>query len=134
VQHSEPIGLTPTQRAAIIEGMKGVITRGTAASTFRIPGVAPVGVTLAGKTGTAQKEVFKDGKHIGRINVAWFICFAPVEKPEIAMAVAVEGDTVGESFEGSRYAAPVAASVLRKYFEKKNAPPPKPAPKFFKTE
>jgi hypothetical protein len=50
------------------------------------------------------------------------------------MAVAVVGDTAGESFEGSRYAAPVAAAVLRKYFEKKNAPAPKPIRQFFKTE
>jgi penicillin-binding protein 2 len=133
-QHTEPIGLTPRQRAALIEGMKGVITHGTAASTFKIRGVAPAGVELAGKTGTAQKDAFKDGKHIGKINIAWFICFAPVEKPEIAMAVAVVGDTAGESFEGSRYAAPVAAAVLRKYFEKKNAPAPKPIRQFFKTE
>ena len=50
------------------------------------------------------------------------------------MAVALEGDTPGETYGGGAQAAPVAASVLKKYFEKKNAPAAKPAPKFFKTE
>jgi penicillin-binding protein 2 len=108
--------------------MEGCLTMqgGTAYQTlgprgpFRVPGVRVVG-----KTGTAQVP--------GRKNVAWFICFAPVENPEIAVAVAVEGDTPGENFGGGQHAAPVAATVLRKYFEKKNAPA-KPARPFFKTE
>jgi penicillin-binding protein 2 len=132
-QHSEPIGLTAEQRAALLEGMAGVVTHGTAkllsTAPFRIPGVQ-----LVGKTGTAQKDTFKNGKPAGRINIAWFICFAPADKPEIAMAVAVEGDTAGESFEGSRYAAPVAAQVLKKYFELKAAPAAVPATSRFKTE
>jgi penicillin-binding protein 2 len=79
------------------------------------------GVTIAGKTGTAQKRV-KQGDKVVTINIAWFICFAPADKPEIAMAVAIEGDTGGESLEGGRVAAPIANAVLRKYFEKKNRP------------
>lgn len=54
------------------------------------------------------------------INIAWFICFAPVENPEIAIAVALEGDTPGEEFGGGRNAGPVASAILKKYFEKKN--------------
>ncbi|NBQ58871.1 MAG: peptidoglycan glycosyltransferase, partial [Opitutaceae bacterium] len=120
VQHTESIGLSPTQRAALIEGMVGTTTYGTASTLnldlFKIPGVR-----IAGKTGTAQKKVTKDGK-TGNINFAWFICFAPADNPEIAMAVMIEGETLGENFGGGRYAAPVAGSVLKKYFEKKNRP------------
>jgi penicillin-binding protein 2 len=85
---------------------------------LRVPGIR-----VAGKTGTAQKKVMKDGK-LGTINYAWFICFAPVEKPEIAIAVAIEGDTLGESFEGGRNAAPVASAILKKYFANKANPQP----------
>jgi penicillin-binding protein 2 len=120
VQRTESIGLTPTQRAALIEGMVGTTTYGTASTLnldlFKIPGVR-----IAGKTGTAQKKVTKDGK-TGNINFAWFICFAPADNPEIAMAVMIEGETLGENFGGGRYAAPVAGTVLKKYFEKKNRP------------
>jgi penicillin-binding protein 2 len=76
---------------------------------------------IAGKTGTAQKTATINGK-TGTINIAWFICFAPVEKPEIAIAVAMEGDTPGEEFGGGRNAGPVASEIMKKYFEKKNRP------------
>ena len=120
-QRSEPIGLTVAQRSALLEGMLGCTTYGTAknlsqVASYRIPGVA-----IAGKTGTAQVRVLKDGK-VGTINLAWFICFAPIEKPEIAMAVMVEGDTIGEETSGGFYAAPIAAAVMKKYFDKKNNP------------
>ncbi len=74
---------------------------------------------IAGKTGTPQKDVFRDGK-ASKINYAWFICFAPAENPEIAVAIAIEGDTPGETFGGGEHAAPIADAVLKKYFEKKN--------------
>ncbi len=117
---TESIGLTPAQRSALIEGMVQTVTDGTAGALnidrFKIPGVR-----LAGKTGTAQKVVTKDGK-TGIINYAWFICFAPADNPEIAMAVMLEGDTIGETFGGGRNAGPVAATVIKKYFENKNRP------------
>jgi penicillin-binding protein 2 len=124
-QHTEPIGLTLAQRAALIEGMVGCTTTAYSHSTasnlttvaaYRIPGVR-----IAGKTGTAQKMVTKDGKR-GNINFAWFMCFAPADNPEVAVAVILEGDTVGESYGGGANAGPVAATILKKYFEKKNRP------------
>ncbi len=112
LQHSEPIGLTPAQFAALVEGMEGCTTHGTgkifATATYRIPGLR-----IAGKTGTAQTT--RDGN---KINIAWFICFAPTENPQIAIAVAIEGDIPGEQFAGGHYAAPVAQAVLKTWFEK----------------
>jgi len=110
-QHTPPIGLTPAQRAALIDGMERCTTLGTAKNITAGPMKIP-GVRIAGKTGTAQIP--------GDKNVAWFICFAPIEQPEIAVAVAVEGDTAGETYAGSAYAAPVANSILRKYFDLKS--------------
>jgi penicillin-binding protein 2 len=69
------------------------------------------GVRIAGKTGTAQVT--------GKGDVSWFICFAPIENPEIAVAVTMQSETVGESFAGGLHAAPVADLIMKKYFEKK---------------
>jgi penicillin-binding protein 2 len=129
---AEPIGLTPDQRIALLEGMAGTVRYGTASTKLGPKGPFRVdGVTLAGKTGTAQLEVRQDGKK-GKINLAWFICFAPVEKPEIAMAVMIEGEEIGEQLAGGDAAAPVAAAVLRKYFAKKNAAATRVAAPVFK--
>jgi penicillin-binding protein 2 len=120
-QHTEPIGLTPAQRTALISGMEGVIEHGTAAKFFAIPGNQIPGVKIAGKTGTAQRQATIDGK-TGNINIAWFICFAPADRPEIAIAATVQGDTIGENYAGGLYAAGIAEAVLKKYFEKKAHP------------
>jgi penicillin-binding protein 2 len=119
-QHAPPIGLTPIQRQALLEGMEGCTTHGTAKWLTQMPNLRVPGVRIAGKTGTAQKQITKDGK-TGFINYAWFICFAPIENPEIAMAVVVEGENIGENFGGGTYALPVASAVMKKYFEKKAA-------------
>ena len=125
-QHAAAIGLSPAQRAALLTGMEGCTTYGTA-KFLSLPRMKIPGVRIAGKTGTAQKRVMKDGK-VGTINCAWFICFAPLEKPEIAIAVMIEGENIGENFGGGAYAMPVAHAILQKYFEKQNAPPAAPAP------
>ncbi len=122
-QHSDPIGLTMAQRAALLEGMERVCSDkgGTAYGTLSLPAYRIPGVQIAGKTGTAQKQVTRNNR-TGNINYAWFVCFAPAENPEIAAAVMVEGDVIGEAFQGARYATPVAAAILKKYFEKKTHP------------
>jgi penicillin-binding protein 2 len=61
------------------------------------------GFMVAGKTGTAQNPHGNDH--------AWFVCYAPAEAPEIAVAVLVENAGHGGSI-----AAPVARKVLEKYF------------------
>lgn len=121
VQHTEPIGLTTAQRAALIEGMVGTTVYGTAKGVNALPAYHVPGVRIAGKTGTAQKRVLKDGQ-VGTINFAWYTCFAPAEHPEIAVVVMLEGDTIGETFGGGLNSAPVANLILRKYFEKRDHP------------
>jgi peptidoglycan glycosyltransferase len=58
-------------------------------------------VNVAGKTGTAEVDNATS-------NQAWFICFAPIEDPRMAVAVTVER-TQGQ---GGTEAAPIAAQVL----------------------
>lgn len=62
-------------------------------------------IKVGGKTGTAQNPHGEDH--------AWFICFAPIEDPQIAIAVIVEN-----AGHGGSVAAPVAKKLLEKYFEK----------------
>jgi hypothetical protein len=53
----------------LIDGMEGCVTHGTASKTLNLPEYKIPGVRIAGKTGTAQLP--------GKLNMAWFICFAP---------------------------------------------------------
>jgi peptidoglycan glycosyltransferase len=59
------------------------------------------GIDVAGKTGTAEVAN-------RTANQAWFICFAPVDKPRMAVAVTIER-TQGQ---GGTEAAPIAKQVL----------------------
>jgi cell division protein FtsI/penicillin-binding protein 2 len=94
--------------------MEGCVTHGTGKLINSVPENRVPGIKILGKTGTAQVP--------GKKNVAWFICFAPRENPEIALAVNIVGDTAGEELSGGRYAAPVASMIMKKYFAKKNQP------------
>ncbi len=94
----------------IIESMRHVVSsaRGTA---HRIDNPR---YTIAGKTGTAQvfgikqEEEYDESKIARKLrDHALFIAFAPVDKPQIAIAVIVEN---GGS--GGRVAAPIARRIL----------------------
>lgn len=116
-QKTEPLGLRPAQYAALLKGMEGTVTHGSA-KLLQLAALKIPDLRIAGKTGTAQVRTPK-----GTLNLAWFVCFAPVERPEIAIAVMVEGDTPDETYAGGRYAAPVAQAILKKWKEKKDRPP-----------
>ncbi|WP_299984541.1 penicillin-binding protein 2 [uncultured Pontibacter sp.] len=82
----------------IIEGMAEVVRAGTA----RRANLSKVGITVCGKTGTAQNPQGPDH--------AVFVAFAPMEDPKIAIAVYVEhGKWGGQS------AAPIAGLMIEKY-------------------
>ena len=68
------------------------------------------GITMAGKTGTAQTRQ-------GNAPHAWFIGFAPAQAPKYAIAVLLENDN-NQNFEatGGKIAAPVARDVLTAVF------------------
>jgi penicillin-binding protein 2 len=81
-------------------------------------------VEIAGKTGTAQVAEMR-GATVKSENLAylirdhaWFVAYAPAQKPEIAVAVLVE-----HGGHGGSAAAPLAKQVIEKYFELKTAPP-----------
>jgi penicillin-binding protein 2 len=117
---SSPLDLADNQYQAIVDGLERVVQLGTA-KTVRIEGIR-----IAGKTGTAQKSQRNPRtQQAERINIAWFVCFAPVEKPAIAIAIALEGGEPDVEYGGGRYAGPVAKAVLQAYFtqqQRRNAP------------
>jgi len=101
----------------IIQGMVDVVhgPRGTAAHLSR-----SLTYRMAGKTGTAQVIGIKqDEKYDAKLvalrnrDHALFIAFAPVENPQIAVAVIIEN---GEH--GSSAAAPVAKALIDAYLAK----------------
>ena len=124
VQRTELIGLSPSNYAGILAGMEECTLTGSARSAFNIPSQRIDGLRVAGKTGTAQKRTAK-----GTINFAWFICFAPIENPQIAIAVMVEGDQPGEETGGGTFSAPVAHDILKIWAQKHPDLIPQPASK-----
>ena len=92
--------ISPEAQYMYLEGMKRVAgsPSGTAYSTFKNYPIA-----VAAKTGSAQHG----GE--GPLNGA-FICFAPADNPQIAIAV------FGEKIGGGSYLAPVAKAILDVYF------------------
>jgi cell division protein FtsI/penicillin-binding protein 2 len=85
--------------ATLAEGLEECVRSGTGQAA------AVPGLRVAGKTGTAGVP---DGSGVTH---AWFVGFAPVESPEVALVVFLERGT------GARDAAPVAGRILRHYFE-----------------
>lgn len=81
----------------IKRGMRRVVTNGSGRYYADLDSIR-----VAGKTGTAQNPQGKDH--------GWFISFAPVEDPEIAVAVMVENAGYG-----SISAAPIASLLIEKY-------------------
>lgn len=110
----------PQVLATVREGMRGAVARSD--GTARYAGL-PTSVEIAGKTGTAeycdyipeQQECKRDEE--GNLAThAWFTAFAPYDTPELAIVVFVHGNGK-DVIEGSRVAAPIAADILRYWFE-----------------
>jgi peptidoglycan glycosyltransferase len=129
------------EQAIEIRRIMNLVTEGGTANSAMAP-VKAAGIRSGGKTGTAQKAVpvidpktgepkrrtvferdFK-GKIIRQYEEivmeeklrsdAWYLSFAPLEKPVMAMAVLLEGPGPGISFYGGKNAGPVAAQLILK--------------------
>jgi penicillin-binding protein 2 len=73
---------------------------------------------IGGKTGTAQvAAIKKDSQSLPERlrDHAWFVAFAPIEKPDIALAVFVE-----HGGHGGAAAAPIAKRAIEEYIKSKN--------------
>ncbi|MDR7468892.1 MAG: penicillin-binding protein 2 [Armatimonadota bacterium] len=91
------VAFRPDVLATLQEALAAVVQRGTGR------GVAIPGLSVAGKTGSAENPR-------GRPH-AWFAAYAPAENPRVAVAVLVE-----HGRRGGLVAAPVARAVLQAAF------------------
>lgn len=111
----------------LVEAMADVVHRGN--EGYRQNGTAwahigrDISYRMAGKSGTAQVLEIPQGEEYDESELdeyhrkhAWFIAFAPVEHPQIAVAVLVENGGGGSSV-----AAPVAREVLDAYMLERDA-------------
>ena len=110
----------------MVASLEDVVHRGN--QGFRRNGTAwayigqDIEYRMAGKSGTAQVVEISQGEEYDEETLsefdrkhAWFIAFAPVENPTIALAVLVENGGGGSSVAG-----PVARAVLDAYMQKAN--------------
>ena len=102
------LNLKPDTLAIIRSALAGVVTEGTATRAKSSL------VTIAGKTGTAQIAALRPGpeKDIPKKfrDHAWFVSYAPVEAPRIAVVVLVE-----HMGHGGSAAAPLAKQMIEAF-------------------
>jgi penicillin-binding protein 2 len=97
--YSNNLPINPHIFEIVKDGMYDVVNvGGGTASAARLPDIQ-----VCGKTGTAQNSQGRDH--------SWFVCFAPKENPQIAMAVFVENAGFGGAV-----AAPIAQKILDAFF------------------
>jgi len=110
-QIDRTLTLKPGTMDVIRNALVGVNKEGTAARAF-----LGAGYVSAGKTGTAQVYSLRGEKYsAGKVaehlrDHAWFVSYAPADRPRIALAVLVENGGFG-----AQAAAPIARTVLDYY-------------------
>jgi peptidoglycan glycosyltransferase len=82
--------------ASDVAGMMEQVVSGGTGTAAALPGIR-----VAGKTGTAETGA-------NHVNTTWFICFAPVDNPTVAVAVVLER----QSGTGGTTAAPIAKAIM----------------------
>jgi penicillin-binding protein A len=92
----QSVVMKPDTAEQLAQMMSRVVEEGTGTAA------ALEGITVAGKTGTAETGPNAE------FTQAWFICFAPVEDPRMAVAVTIPN----ANGQGGTVAAPIAKSVL----------------------
>lgn len=126
--------LSPQQAATIRDIMSTVTEEPGGTGTVLSAKLAGTGIRTGGKTGTAEKQAPLYDEKTGKLKTtkqrrrnaqgeivevevpvmyertdSWFISIAPLERPQLAIAVVVEGGGFG-----ARTAAPIAANVILK--------------------
>ncbi len=94
---AETISIDPTNLAAVMRGMLDLTTKGSVSPYFK-----DCVVSAGAKTGTAQTGTSKSN--------SVFVCFAPYDNPQIALALVVEKGGTGGSL------ATTAVEIVNAYF------------------
>ena len=113
---TQQLSISPATFSKIKDGLAAVVTKGTAKRAQSDM------VTIAGKTGTAQVVALKDDDDKSEVakkhqDHAWFVAFAPIKQPKIAVAVIVE-----HMGHGGSAAAPLAKTLIEAYMTVENPP------------
>ena len=105
--------------AELLEYVRGgmiAVANDTSGTAYRQSQLGLGDLLMAGKTGTAQVRVFKDGESRKSAGVRWalkdhnwYIAFAPIDAPRYAISVLIEHGGLG----GATAAAPRAREVMR---------------------
>lgn len=103
------VNLSPVVLAFLRSALVGVVNEGGTGAAARLPGVS-----IAGKTGTAQ-SVAKSDAAKGQDH-AWFASFAPANDPQVVVVVLVE-----RGGKGGQVAAPIAKQIYQAIFLEKVA-------------
>lgn len=98
------------KQSTLDEVKKGMIL---AAQNSKV-GLGLEGISIASKTGTAEMGDEMQGKLQVKSSNAIYICYAPADKPQIAIAIVMERGVWGKNAE------PIANQMLKEYF-KQNA-------------
>lgn len=148
------------QQAAAIRDIMALVTEGSGGTAKNVRAMmGNTGIRVGGKTGTAEKQAPVYDEKTGKLKTvkkkrknangefeeydapqmyertdSWFISLAPLEKPQVAIVVVVEGGGFG-----AKTAAPIAANIILKarelgllgeqYKPKTPVPTGKPTPK-----
>lgn len=103
-QKQQSIAMSPENAEYIKQMMVDTVKNGTGTSA-RINGI-----TVAGKTGTAENEESVKQKNKEH---TWFVAFAPAEDPQIAVAVMLEYS----GGYGSSQCGPIVRGIINKYLK-----------------
>lgn len=102
---SKPIDLSDAHYQKILDGMRLCVEQGSGRR-------AKVnGLSIAAKTGTGQASL--SGKYV---TVPSFLGFAPIEDPQIAVFILIEGDD--RSLWGGSTSGPIAKTIFTAYYNK----------------
>ena len=104
VKHEVLTHISDADYETVISGMQDVTEVGTA----RIARIA--GLNMCAKTGTAENYLSLEGRRTKLNNNSMFVCFAPRENPQIAIAVVIQNAGYG-----SKWAAPIGSLLVEKY-------------------
>jgi penicillin-binding protein 2 len=101
-------GVKPETLEAVKAGLRDVVNGPSGTALAAKSGIT----TIGGKTGTAQVVGLRKGSSLSEKfrDHAWFVAFAPVEKPQVAMSVLVE-----HGGHGGSAAAPIAKKAIEAY-------------------
>lgn len=110
------LSLSPETVALLKDALQGVVNEpGGTAHAARVDNIL-----VGGKTGTSQVIKMRADMRVKGQDLpyeyrdhAWFVSFAPVEDPKIALVVFIEHS----GFSGGHAAAPAAGHILKRFFE-----------------